>query len=315
MKNWFLRLCETHVGLASLLLLLTSLVLTSSGFALPSDHPVPLTRTNGARAMQYLRDVVAFGPRPAGSAGHKKLELYLRNRLNGDHLEFDNFTAITPVGKVPMSNLIVKFPGTTDGIIVVAGHYDTAGTVPKFVGANDGGSSTALLLELANHLRMKRLQGYSVWLVWLDGEEAMQQWSDADGRYGSRHLAQEWQNNGTARKIKACLLADMIGDADLNIEHDQSSTPWLEDLIYRAATALGYQSHFFGRTVGMEDDHTSFIASGMPAAELIDYDYGYNNAYWHTTEDSIDKLSPKSLQIVGDVLLGVIQLLNSHDTQ
>jgi len=268
-------------------------------------------RINAARAMQYLREVVAFGSRPAGSEAHKKLEAYLRSRLNSDNLEVDNFIATTPAGKVPMTNLIAKFPGTGDGIIVIAGHYDTAGTVPNFVGANDGGSSTAVMLELANQLRTKKRQGHSVWLVWLDGEEAMRQWSDADGLYGSRHLAGKWQNEGTAKKIKACFVADMIGDADLNIERDQNSTPRLEELVFHAATNLGYQSHFFRRTVSMVDDHTPFIAVGIPAAELIDYEYGYANAYWHTPEDKIDKLSPKSLEIVGKVLLETVRLLDA----
>lgn len=284
---------------------------------IPAESPslsrddAPPARINATRAMQYLREVVAFGSRPAGSAAHKKLETYLRSRLNSYTLEVDSFTAITPAGSMPMTNLIAKFPGTRNGIIVIAGHYDTAGTVPNFVGANDGGSSTALMLELAHQLRTRSRQGYSIWLVWLDGEEAMRQWSDTDGLYGSRHLAQKWQNDGTAKKIKACFVADMIGDADLNIERDQNSTPWLEELVFRAATDLGYQSHFFRRTVNMVDDHTSFIAVGIPAAELIDYEYGYANAYWHTPEDKIDKLSPKSLEIVGNVLLETVKLLDA----
>lgn len=283
----------------------------SPSHAAPASEP----EINPVRAAEYLKAVVSFGPRPVGSAAHKELETYLRQHLKRDNLELDSFTATTPVGKVPMVNLIDKFPGTNQGIIVIAGHYDTAGTVPNFVGANDGGSETALLLELANHLRTKDHHGYSVWLVWLDGEEATQQWSGTDGLYGSRHLATKWQNDGTAKKIKACLVADMIGDADLNIEHDENSTEWLEGIIYRAATHFGYQSHFFRRTVSMEDDHIPFIAAGIPAADLIDYEYGYNNAFWHTAEDTIDKLSPKSLEIVGDVLLETVHLLNTSEGQ
>jgi glutaminyl-peptide cyclotransferase len=267
-------------------------------------------RIDSPRAFQYLREIVAFGPRPAGSPSHQKLETYLRNHLRGDDLQTDGFTAVTPIGEVPMTNLIAKFRGTKDGIIVIAGHYDTAGTINNFVGANDGGSSAALLLELANQLRNKNRQGYSVWLVWLDGEEAMQQWSPTDGLYGSRHLAEKWKKDGADKEIKACLIVDMIGDADLNIEHDLNSTPWLEEMLYRAATDLGLQSHFFRRTVSMEDDHASFVEVGLPAAEIIDYDYGNNNALWHTAQDTIDKISPQSLQIVGDVLLKTIRLLN-----
>ncbi len=304
--------CPQAIALGSLLAI-ASLVYAQETKQTVSTHPklhaeAPVSST---RAMRYLREIVGFGPRPAGSSAHKKLEAYLSQHLKGDNLERDSFTATTPVGNVAMTNLIAKFPGTKDGVIVIAGHYDTAGTVPNFVGANDGGSSTALLLELSDQLRHKSRQGYSVWLVWLDGEEAMQQWSDADGLYGSRHLARKWQNDGTAGRIKACLVADMIGDTDLNIERDQNSSPWLEGLVLQAATHVGYQSHFFRRTVSMGDDHISFIAAGIPAAELIDYDYGYNNAFWHTQEDTIDKLSPKSLQIVEEVVLETIQLLNA----
>ena len=139
-----------------------------------------------------------------------------------------------------MRNIIAKFPGKKDGIIVVAGHYDTNLPLPKtYVGANDGGSSTGLLLELADVLRGKQLEGYSVWLVWLDGEEATVHWTDTDSLYGSRHLAQLWQQDGTAKKIKAFLLLDMVGDADLNIDRDLNSTVWLEDLVRDAATRSG----------------------------------------------------------------------------
>ena len=145
------------------------------------------------------------------------------------NVEQDKFTAQTPVGKFPINNIIAKFPGKKDGIIVVAGHYDTLYSQPKFVGANDGGSSTALLLALADQFRGKELDGYSVWLVWTDGEEAFVKWTDTDSVYGTRHLAQKWQQDGTAKKIKAFILVDMIGDADLDILKDNNSTPWLND--------------------------------------------------------------------------------------
>ncbi len=287
----------------------------SSDQALP-DTSGPPAHFNGQRAMQFVREVVGFGPRPVGSPGHRKLEDYLRAKLRGDNLEEDAFTAATPQGNLPMRNFIAKFPGTRDGMIVVAGHYDTK-PLPNFVGANDGGSSTGLPLELANELaaEMKngKRAGYSVWVVWLDGEESIQQSNQMDfsnSMYGSQHLAAKWQNDGTAKNIKAFLLVDMIGDADLNVERDENSTPWLEDLIQQAARRLGYQSHFFRRSVGMEDDHTPFAKIGVPVADLIDFDYGYNNVFWHTPEDTLDKLSPNSLEIVGSVVLETIRLFD-----
>jgi Zn-dependent M28 family amino/carboxypeptidase len=265
------------------------------------------------RTMQYVKEIVAFGPRPVGSANHKKLEDYIYGHLQGDQVEDDAFAADTPEGKFPVRNIIAKFPGKRDGVIVIAGHYDTNYPLRNtpYVGANDGGSSTAILLEFANQLRGKTLDGYSVWLVWTDGEEAMQQWTATDSVYGSRHLAEKWEKDGTLKKIKAFLLEDMIGDADLNIDRDANSTPWLEAMVYDGAVRLGYQSHFFGRQIGVEDDHLPFVQRGVPCADLIDLDYGYNNVFHHTPQDTIDKLSPKSLQIAGSVTLETVRLLNA----
>jgi glutaminyl-peptide cyclotransferase len=267
---------------------------------------------NAARALQYTREVVAFGPRPIGSANHRKLENYILNHLKGDSTEDDAFTADTIEGKLPVRNLIAKFPGTRDGIIVIAGHYDTNYPLRStgYVGANDGGSSTAILLELANQLRVKKREGHSVWLLWTDGEEAVKEWTATDSLYGVRHLADKWQQNGTLKNIKAFLLADMIGDADLNVDRDANSTPWLEELVYQAASKLGYQSHFFGRTITVEDDHLPFVQRGVPCADLIDLDYGYGNVFHHTPQDTLDKLSPKSMEIVGAVILETVQLLD-----
>jgi len=267
---------------------------------------------NSDRAMKYVKEIVAFGPRPIGSANHKKVEDYILAHLKGDNVESDAFVADTPEGKFPVHNIIAKFPGTRDGIIVIASHYDTNYPLrnTSFIGANDGASSSALLLEIANQLRGKKREGYSVWLVWDDAEEAVKQWSNTDSLYGIRHIADKWQADGTLKKIKAFILADMIGDADLNIEREQHSTPWLEDLVYQAATQLGYQSHFFGRTMAVEDDHLPFVKQGVPSADLIDLNYGYNNVFHHTTQDTVDKLSPKSLEIVGSVILETIRMLD-----
>jgi Zn-dependent M28 family amino/carboxypeptidase len=264
---------------------------------------------NAARAMQYVREIVGMGPRPVGSAGHRKLEAYLLAHLKGDPVETDEFTATTPVGSFPMRNYIARYPGTKEGVIVIATHYDTVYSLKNFVGANDGGSGTGLLLELAHQLRTGKREGPSVWLVWLDGEEAFKQWSPTDSVYGSRHLAQKWQKDGTTKKIKAFLLLDMIGDADLNINRDSNSTPALLAVVEQAATRLGYQSHFFRREIAAEDDHQPFAAVGVPVADLIDFEYGYGEAFWHTPEDTLDKLSPRSLEIVGKVVLESVRLL------
>ena len=272
----------------------------------PAPAPtVEAPKVNGAKAMEYVRQVVAFGPRPIGSEGHKKLQAYIREHLKNDDLEEDKFSAETPDGKFDMINFIAKFPGTKDGVVVIAGHYDTK-IMKGFVGANDGGSSTGLPLELANVLREHKEGRPTVWIVLLDGEEAVKQWTDTDSTYGSRHLAQKWQQEGVLPKIKAFLLLDMVGDADLDIQRDTNSTSWLEDMIQEAAAKQGYGSNFFAVETPIEDDHIPFVRLGVPSADLIDLDYGPNNSYWHTTKDTLDKLSPKSLEVVGNTVLKVV---------
>jgi glutaminyl-peptide cyclotransferase len=288
--------------------------------SLPTS-PLPTSLTvgqaptiNASRAMQYTKEVVAFGARPIGSASHKKLEEYIFAHLKGDQVEEDSFIADTVEGKFPVRNIIAKFPGSKDGIIVIAGHYDTVYPLRNtaFVGANDGGASTAILLEIANQLRGKKRDGYNVWLVWTDAEEAVKEWSETDSVYGSRHLAAKWKADGTLRKIRAFLLADMIGDGDLNIERETNSTPWLEDLVLEAATKLGYQSHFYARTLDIQDDHLPFVKLGVPCADIIDLDYGYGNVFHHSVQDTMDKLSPKSMQIAGDVILETVWMLDAR---
>jgi Zn-dependent M28 family amino/carboxypeptidase len=269
---------------------------------------------DGAKALAYTREYVAIGPRWIGSPGHAKAEAFLKEQFRHDQLEEDTFTTDTPAGAMAMHNFMVKFPGKKDGIIVLASHYETnypLRNIP-YVGANDGGSTTGLLIEMANYLRGRTLDGYSVWLVFTDGEEAIKSWSDTDSVYGSRHLAVKWQSDGTLKRIKAFILADMLGDRDLDVQRDMNSTPWLEDLIYQAASQYGWQSYFFENKTYDEDDHLPFVHRGVPCADLIDLNYGYGNSYWHTAEDTMDKLSAKSLTIAGDTILETIHLLNQR---
>jgi len=269
---------------------------------------------DGARAMQYTREIVAFGPRPDTSKAIEQVRAYIKNKLKGDQVEEDSFVAETSIGKIPMTNIIAKFPGTKDGIIVLSSHYETNYWLKdvNFVGANDGACTSALLLAIADQLRGKKLEGYSIWLVFFDGEESMKRtWNNNDALWGSRRLAQKWQADGTSKKVKALILADMIGDSDLGIPRDQNSTRWLEDVVLQAATRLGYQSFFFQDVTAIEgDDHIPFAAAGMPVADLYDSNYGYGDSFHHTVQDSLDKLSVKSLQISGDVILETIRLLN-----
>ena len=267
---------------------------------------------NGAKALEYARQFAAIGPRWPTGPGHPKAEAFLRDQFKHDQVEEDTFTANTPICPVAMRNFIVRFPGKKDGVIVLSTHYETNYPLRNinFVGANDGASTTGLLLTIADQLRGKTLDGYSVWLVFFDGEEAIQSWSASDSTYGSRHLAAKWGRDGTLGKIKAFILADMIGDKDLDIQRESKSTGWLVDLVRQAAHKFGYDRYFFKTEEAVEDDHLAFVDRGVPSIDLIDLDYGPNNSYHHTAQDTMDKISAKSLTIDGDVFLETIRLID-----
>ncbi len=267
---------------------------------------------NGGKAYEYARQFAAIGPRWPTGPGHVKAEEFLRSQFKHDQLEEDTFIANTPIGAVNMRNFIVRFPGKKDGVIVLATHYETNYYLRNinFVGANDGAATTGLLLAIADELRGRKLDGYSVWLVFFDGEEAIQQWSTSDSTYGSRHLAARWGRDGTLGRIKAFILADMIGDKDLDIQHETHSTDWLVAVVRQAARKFGYERYFFQTDEPVEDDHLAFVARGVPSIDVIDLDYGPNNSYHHTAQDTIDKISAHSLAIDGDVFMETIRLIN-----
>ena len=269
---------------------------------------------NGARAIEYARQFASIGPRWPTGPGHVKAEEYLRAQFKHDQLEEDTFTANTPIGLVPMRNFIVRFPGKKDGVIVLATHYETNYPLKNinFVGANDGAATTGLLLAIADQLRGKTLDGYSVWLVFFDGEEAIQSWSASDSTYGSRHLAAKWGRDGTLGKIKAFVLADMIGDKDLDIQRESRSTGWLVDTVRQAAKKFSDEKYFFKQEMAVEDDHLPFVQRGVPSIDMIDLNYGPNNSYHHTAQDTLDKISAKSLTIDGDVLMETIRLVGAR---
>jgi Zn-dependent M28 family amino/carboxypeptidase len=276
---------------------------------------------DGARAYEYAREFAAIGPRWPTGPGHVKAEEFLRAHFLRAHDQFDEdtFTADTPIGPVPMCNFIVRFPGSKPGVIVLGTHYETNYPLRNinFVGANDGASTTGLLMTIADQLRAlaahgKKMDGYSVWLVFFDGEEAIQQWSRSDSTYGSRHLAAKWGRDGTLSQIKAFLLADMIGDKDLDIERETHSTAWLVDLVAQAAKRFGDQQYFFKQDMDVEDDHLPFVERGVPSIDIIDLDYGPNNSYHHTAQDTMDKISAHSLTIDGDVFMETIRLIDAR---
>ena len=282
-------------------------------------------RFSGQAAYDLTKQFLAVAPhRWSGSPGHAKAEEFIRSHFATEaakgNFETDNFTASTPAGQMSMKNFIVKYPGKKDGAIVIATHYETNYPLRDidFQGANDGAATTALLIELGNYLRAHPPEGYSVWLVFDDGEEAVESWSDRDSLYGTRHLAAKWSQDGTIQKIKAFLVADMIGDKDLNVDRDTNSTPWLLDLLATAAKNTGHSTSVFKNETTVMDDHLPFRQRGVPVLDIVDLDYGPptrehpEGGYHHTELDTLDKISARSLQISGDLLVELIRLINQH---
>jgi len=258
---------------------------------------------DSARAFEHLRQIVAIGPRPAGSQGAELTRLYITQQLAimGLAAEEQTFVAQTPLGTPRMTNLRVTIPGPGPGRLIIGGHYDTKLFREfTFVGANDGGSSTAFLLELARLLK-GRANAMPIELLFLDGEESTGDWTGNDHTYGSRHYVDTARKDGTLKDIRAFILVDMIGDRDLVIKRESRSTPWLTDIIWAAAKQLK-RAEFSDDSTPIDDDHIPFLEAGVPAVNVIDLDY----PDWHTPGDTVDKVSARSLAVVGEVLLAAL---------
>ncbi len=260
---------------------------------------------NGERAFADLKHIVDYGPRPAGSSALAEERRWIEAQLKetGAQVEEDAFTASTPAGDLPMTNILAKFPGTQSKIVMVTGHYDTKRFSDfRFVGANDGGSSAALLLELARELKGRK-HDLTYWLVFLDGEEAVRtEWEGNDNTYGSRHMVEKLSSNGELGRIDAMILVDMIGDSHLLIKRDTNSTQWLVDTVFNAAHRLGYAKYFPDDKTAVDDDHNPFVNAGVPAIDLIS-DFSSRDSVWHTANDTVQHCSPESLTVVGNVVL------------
>ena len=279
-----------------------------------SDDAPPPDKTgglDGKRAYALVAKQVGFGPRPSGSPAIAKLQDFLQTELKsyGCTVDTDSFTADTPVGRLAMKNFLVKIPGEKPGVILLGTHYDTLLTVHNFVGADDAGSSTALMLELARVLCPQRGK-YAVWIAFFDGEEAMQQWSATDSRYGSRQMAAKLAMSGDHKKVKAFLLADIVGGRKAQFRRESSSTPDLVNVFWNTAHKLGYSELFRDEATAAQDDHDAFLERHVPSLDVIG-DFT-NNGYWHTPADNLDKISPKTLAIVGHVFLESIKELQSR---
>ena len=270
----------------------------------------------------YTAQVAGFGERMPGSPGHQKTEdlIHAVLKKDGAQVEADDFTATTPRGPVPVHNIIGKFNVTADPaqkIFILAGHYDTL-FKKGFIGANDGASSTAILLSFADALAHQKTK-MQIWLVWTDLEEAVVDFTDTDGLYGSKHLANKLKANGTSTRVKGFFLLDMIGDKDLGVLKESQSTRWLQDFISQAAKQLGYTKYFFQDPVeAITDDHISFKDVGIPVVDVVDAYYGRMGPsfdgmgeFHHANTDTMDKVSKLSLEIVGRTILLTVELLDT----
>jgi len=278
------------------------------------DDAPPPDKTDGfdgKRALAQVAKQVSFGPRPSGSPAIAQLQDYLLAELKsyGCAVDTDSFNASTPAGSVAMKNLLVKIPGDKTGIILLGTHYDTK-RLNNFVGADDGGSSTGVMLELAR-LLCKQHGKYAVWIAFFDGEEAVRlEWADPDNCYGSREMAARLALGHDLTKIRAFLLADIVGSRTPLFKRESKSTKWLVDVVWGTAQRLGYGNVFVNESAEVDDDHDSFLKRNVPSADVIG-DFAASG-YWHTPQDTMDKLSAKTLAIVGHVLLESIKQLQAQ---
>jgi glutaminyl-peptide cyclotransferase len=288
----------------------------------PADAAPPPSQTggfDGAAAYDYTQKLVSFGPRPPASDAIRQTQDYILSSLKsfGCPVDVDDFHASTPIGDLAMKNIVVKIPGEGPGIILLLTHYDTV-RIPGFVGADDAGSSSGLMLEMARVLCAgKEREPNAVWIAFLDGEEAqlvqdgVAQWTADDSVFGSRELAARMDLSGDLKRVRAVLLADMVGAKGISIRQDPGSTAWLNSLVWKVADRLGYRNVFIvASNGGVEDDHTPFLSHHVPAADITEFP---NYPYWHTTQDTMDKLSPRSLAIVGHVFLESVHELQQRN--
>jgi Zn-dependent M28 family amino/carboxypeptidase len=267
--------------------------------------PAPAADTtggfDGARAYKHVEQLVAIGPHPAGSEGIRRAQDYIIGQLKsfGCPVEEQDFhVSSTPVGDVAMKNIVVKIPSANPNIILYGSHYDTK-RLDNFVGADDAGSSTGVLLELARVL-CARKNGETIWLAFFDGEEDFNfNWTGTDNTFGSRELAASLAVSGDLRRVKAMILVDMVGPTHPIFKRETNSTPWLTDILWSTAARLGYGQVFVNDREEIEDDHLSFLKRDIPSADIIDLDV----PYWHTTQDTLDKVDPRTLAITGHVLI------------
>ena len=262
------------------------------------------TGFDSSKAWEHLRQQVTIGPRPSGSPANVKTRDYIKAQLAalGIKTVEQPFEGATPLGPIKMVNLIATIPGQRTDRIVLASHFDTKLFRDlRFVGASDGASSTAALIELARVIKGRGQLPFTIELLFLDGEEAVIEWQGTDNTYGSRYYVDAARKSGSLKSLRALILLDMIGDRNLTIRREANSTRWLTDIVWGAAAKLGHRA-FMSEETTVEDDHVPFLKAGVPSVDIIDLDY----PQWHTAQDTLDAVGARSLQVVGEVVVAAL---------
>ena len=281
--------------------------------AAPAAEPAVPVEVSGERALEEVRNFVQLGPRVSGTEGAERAANNLAERLRalGVEAEIQEFRDRAPGGELVFRNVVGRIPGTGGGMILFGSHYDTkAGIAEDFEGANDSGSSTGLLLELARVFREDAPHAMEIRLAFFDGEECAEAYGPADGLHGSRRLAAQMEADGSLKAVAAMILLDMVGDRNLTVTIPRNSTPELVAKAFDAARAEGVRRAFQLYPGHILDDHVPFLERGVPAINLIDFHYGSAtglNDWWHTPEDTMDKLSAESLDVVGRVTARMVR--------
>jgi len=268
------------------------------------------TAFDSSKAWEHLRQQVAIGPRPSGSPGNVKNRDYIKAQMAklGIKVTEQPFEGATPLGPVKMVNLIATIPGQRTDRIVLASHFDTKlFREIRFVGASDGASSTAALIELARVIKARKQLPFTIELLFLDGEEAVIEWQGTDNTYGSRYYVEAARKSGSLKSLRALILLDMIGDRNLTIRRESNSTRWLTDIVWATAKKLGHKA-FMDEETTVEDDHIPFLKAGVPSLDIIDLDY----PQWHTAEDTLDAVGARSLQVVGETVVAALPLIEAR---
>ena len=276
--------------------------------AIPAKPPA----ISGAAALEEVRAFLAVGPRDAGTPGAERAANVLADRLRalGVEAAIQEFREPSPLGpETVFRNVLGRIPGRTDRIVLLGSHYDTKAGIPDFVGANDSGSSTGLLLELARAFAAAGTPELEIRFAFFDGEESRIEYGPTDGFHGSRHLARTMAADGSLSNVVAMILLDMVGDRDLTLTIPRNCTPWLVSAAFAAARAEGVRERFQLYPYNVGDDHVAFFERGVPALNLIDFEFGSGpglNDYWHTPADTLDKVSAESLDLVGRVVARLV---------